>query len=143
MSWGTKIILTFAVFMIGMIGMVVFVFNLQIDLVEDNYYDKEIKYQDQIDILSDTRRLEKSLDIKLTEKAVSFNFPEHETTPAGEIQFYRPSDAGKDFKLPIKTGEDHSQSVSTAEIAKGLWKIKVTWMADNKKFYSEETIFIN
>lgn len=143
MSWGTKIIITFAVFMSGMLGMVFFVAGLKMDLVEDNYYEKEINYQDEIDVLSETSDLKTPLGIKYTGKAVSFTFPEQGTMPAGEIHFYRPSDAGKDFKVNIGTDSERIQNVDASELSQGIWKVQVTWFADNKKFFKEESIYIN
>ena len=143
MSWGTKIVISFAVFMIGMIGMVVYVFNLQMDLVEDNYYEKEIKYQDQIDILTATQNLNNELKIDQSVNTISFDFPKEGSIPTGEINFYRPSDAKSDFKVSIVTDTDRKQTVLTHELAAGAWEVQVTWYSDNQKYFKEERIFID
>lgn len=143
MSWGTKIIITFAVFMSGMLGMVFFVAGLQMDLVEDNYYEKEIKYQDEIDMLNETKELDTQLEINYNGKEISFIFPEQGSMPTGEIHFYRPSDAGKDFKVNVNANSQRAQNIEADMLARGIWKVQVTWFADNKKFFKEESIYIN
>lgn len=143
MSWGTKIVITFVVFISGMLGMVLFVAGLQMDLVENNYYEKEIKYQDEIDILTQTGELDTPLKIKYNGKEISFVFPEQRTMPTGEIHFYRPSDAAKDFKISLGVNENRIQNVDTGNLSSGLWKVNVTWYADNRKFLKEESIYIN
>lgn len=143
MSWGTKIVISFAVFMIGMIGMVVYVFNLQMDLVEDNYYEKEIKYQDQIDILTATQNLKAELKIDQASHSISFDFPKEGSLPTGEIHFYRPSDAKSDFKVDIATDDERKQTIPTEKLIAGVWEVQVTWYSDNQKYFKEERIFID
>lgn len=143
MSWGTKIVVSLGVFMAGMVAMVFFVAGLQIDLVEENYYEEEIKYQDKIDVLNQTNDLNAALSIKYDGKIVSFIFPEQNTMPTGEIHFYRPSDASRDFKVDISTNYERAQQIDAAKLSPGAWKIKVNWFADNKKFFKQETIYIN
>lgn len=143
MSWGLKIVVSLGVFMAGMIAMVFFVASLQIDLVEEDYYEEEIKYQDKIDVLTETNELGAPLSIKYTGKHISFDFPEQGTMPTGEIHFYRPSDASRDFNVSISADSDRNQLVDAAKLTPGAWKVKVTWFADNKKFFKQETIYIN
>jgi hypothetical protein len=53
MSWGKGIILVFVVFVLG-IGVLVYrSMTKNIDLVTTNYYEKELKYQEQIDKRND------------------------------------------------------------------------------------------
>lgn len=143
MSWGTKIVISFAVFMTGMLAMVFYVFNLQMDLVEDNYYEKEIKYQDHINLLENTLNNKDNLEIVKETGSINFQFPAEGSAPGGEIFFYRPSDAGKDFKVNISPDENRMQNVSTSGLIPGVWKIQVTWFSDNRKFFKEERVYID
>lgn len=143
MSWGTKIIISFAVFMTGMMIMVFYVFNLKMDLVEDNYYEQEIKYQDHINTLKNSNDFSDKLMIKKEKENIYFQFPAEGSVPGGEIFFYRPSDAGKDFKLNIATKEDRSQEINTTNLTPGIWEIQVTWYSDNNKYFKEERVYID
>ncbi|MCB0722636.1 MAG: FixH family protein [Ignavibacteriae bacterium] len=143
MSWGTKIILSFVVFMTGMLAMVFYVFNLKMDLVEDNYYEQDLKYQEHINTLEKTLKDRENLQIVKKAGSIDIQFPEQGSTPGGEIFFYRPSDAGKDFKINISPDVKRMQNVSTSNLDPGIWKIQVTWYSDNQKYYKEERVFID
>ena len=49
MNWGNKIMLSFSVFVAIIITMVVVSMKQDVFLVSEDYYDKEVKYQNQID----------------------------------------------------------------------------------------------
>ena len=56
-SWGIKIIIVFAVFAAGIFTMVAVSMMNETDLVSENYYEQEIKYQDQIELLNNSSHL--------------------------------------------------------------------------------------
>lgn len=113
-----------------------------IDLVTPNYYEKEIKYQEQINKINNTNSLETKLAIEATVGAVVLSYPFTKSIITGEIAFYRPSDAKSDFKTAIEPGIDAKQVISTASLKKGLWKVQVNWEMDGKDYFSEEKIMI-
>ena len=47
-NWGTGIFLLYAGFAAVTIALVIFAMTKKVDLVTDNYYDKELKYEEQI-----------------------------------------------------------------------------------------------
>lgn len=49
MNWGHKITAVIAIFIIAMMSMVYLAFQQTNDMVDTNYYDKELKYQLKID----------------------------------------------------------------------------------------------
>jgi hypothetical protein len=55
---------------------------------------------------------------------------------------FRPSDATLDRNYEIRVDEKQEQIISTIDLAKGMYKLKVDWTNGTKDFYSEETIFI-
>ncbi len=61
MSWGKGIILVFVIFILGIGIMVYKSMTKNIDLVTSNYYEKELKYQEQIDKINNSNRLEEKL----------------------------------------------------------------------------------
>ena len=143
MNWGKGIVIAFILFAAALFAAVGFTLSQRVDLVTDNYYEKELKYQEHIDVLKETGNLESRLLIQNSEGAVVFTFPDGKTVPAGEINFYRPSDASKDFSVNVSTDGNGIQLVPTAKLDRGMWKVQVTWYSGNKKFYKEEKLFIN
>ena len=49
MNWGKGLTLFIVGFMLAMLGMVYLAFKQTNEMIEDNYYDREVKYQQIID----------------------------------------------------------------------------------------------
>jgi len=143
MSWGKKILFLYLSFVVLIIGMVSYTMTKNVDLVSPNYYDKEIKYQEQIDKINNTKSLKEGLKIIYSEGQINLVFPTltKNGQVSGEINFYRPADSKKDFKVSINT-ENYKQVIRIDKMEKGLWKIQVNWKMNGIEYYTEETIII-
>ena len=146
MSWGSKIAVVFFGFVIFIIGMVTISMKQKdIHLVTEKYYEKEIAYQEQIDHQRNTLALKEVPLIAYIKDygLVKFTYPDHfhSSSVSGTILFFRPSDARKDFTVPVKPDE-HPQEVSVTGLEKGLWKIKMEWTSADKTYYLEEKLVV-
>jgi nitrogen fixation protein FixH len=61
----------------------------------------------------------------------------------GTVQFYRPSDSKKDFTLSLSIDTSAQQIISTQNLEKGYWKVKLNWMQDSVEYYKESSFVIN
>lgn len=142
MSWGKGIILVFAVFMLGIGVMVYQSITKNIDLVSNNYYEKELRYQEQIDKINNTNSLKDGLKVESTGNAIIITYPSDKNKISGEISFYKPSDAKNDFKVNVEPGSDLKQVLNTDKLTKGLWKVQINWAMDGKDYFNEEKVMI-
>lgn len=144
--WPLGIIMTFVVFISGTVALVVMASSQRVDLVSPNYYEQEIKYQSRIDSEVRAHQLGASASIAYTPAArqILITLPEEQTRRgvSGEIDLYRPSEAGLDrhFALEMKSG--HTQSIDAAALQAGLWKVRVTWTANREEFSLDRSIVI-
>ncbi len=141
-NWGWGILLSIIIFMAVVTTIVAFMMNREVDLVTDKYYDKEIKYQQQIDKEKRAVLLNENVKIGYTGKILNITFPS-DSGITGELYFYRPSDLHKDFKIPIKLSDKSSQFLDVSTLERGLWKLQINWSADKKDFYTEKTLMLN
>lgn len=143
-NWGTGILITIIVFMMITLGTVFTFMNEKVDLVTDNYYEKELKYQRQIDKLNRTHDMGMQVDIQLSNTVIILTFPDSINAGKinGNIFLYRPSDSKYDSKLPVKVNENGQMILSTDKLIKGFWKVKVEWSIDNDSFFSENSLII-
>lgn len=145
MSWGWKIFLITAGFVLFILFMVFRAMQQDFHLVYDDYYDKEIKYQGEIDNIKNARNLKDGLKIEylLGEGKVKFTYPpEHKNSIKGSLYFFRPSDSSLDMSFPIQSGPDGTQSISVNSLKKGLWQVKVNWAYGNLEFQEEKNLTI-
>lgn len=140
-SWGTGIAATYIIFVIATIGMTYAMMTKNVDLVAPNYYEKEIKYQEQINKINNTSGLNDKLKFEYAAGKIILTFPKIGSI-SGEISFYRPSDPKKDFNFHITTDENNMVSIDCSVLLKGYWKIKIEWKAGGVEYYNEETVII-
>ncbi|MEN8191824.1 MAG: FixH family protein [Bacteroidota bacterium] len=144
-NWGTGITIVIILFLIISIGQVLVIHYLvDYDLVVEEYYEEEIKYQDQIDKLERTKNLPEQLQIKLVNKVIEFTFPSifESESITGAINFYKPSDDLLDKVQTIKLNKENKTFTDTKQLTTGLWRVKVEWNVDTIKYYNEESFMV-
>lgn len=141
MNWGHGIALFFGGFVLFMVSLVVVCMRQDdLHLVTQNYYEEEIKYQQQIDKMANARDLDYAIfSYDATMKTVDLNLPEG---AVGILHLFRPSDARLDQKFAIKTVPDTVFSVDLKSLKPGYWKMMLTWEEGGKSYYQEQQISI-
>ena len=113
-------------------------------LVAEDYYDKEIKYQDEIDKIKNANALKEELVINYiaSRKVIVLEFPQEHKNVKGDVYLFRPSNAALDKKYLIKQNDMGHHSVSIGGLDKGLWQIKVSWSHGKVEYQKEKNIII-
>jgi hypothetical protein len=144
-NWGTYIAITFGIFMIFIITLVVKTYQIKVDLVSNDYYEQELKYQEKIDKMSHVVNDKNKHIICRTEgDSLVLIYPEKFISVGiqGNVEFYRPSDSSKDLIVAIQPGKDSKQYLSKNMFLNGLYKMKIEWTTENTDYYTEENIYI-
>ncbi len=141
-NWGYKIFIGYSLFVIGILFLVIKANQQNYDLVTENYYEAELKYQDVIDQKSRVAALSAPPKISHTVNSVSIHLPGEFTNKnvKGEIYLYRPSDASKDIRKSFSTGECFYQVNLQKELS-GSYQVNLSWEANGKTFLHESRIF--
>ena len=142
-NWGIKIIIAFIIFAGGMGTMVGISMSKNIDLVAENYYEKELKYQDRIDMINRTNLLTEKPVIENIGNAIRVKFPFMKENIAGKINFYRAMDKKKDFTVDINQNAEGIQNIPVENLDKGNWKVEVVWKANDKEYFVQSDVFID
>jgi nitrogen fixation protein FixH len=115
------------------------------DLVAENYYEKELKYQDRINSMQRTASVPECirmvqdgelLIVRIAADAASSDV-------SGTIMFYNPGDKGKDFSVGLVLDSLHTQHIRMGRVPKGLWKVQVSWKSRGSEYFSEQPIVLN
>jgi nitrogen fixation protein FixH len=143
-NWGTGIFIFITLFILAVVAFIIYASNLDIKMVEDNYYDRELAYQERIDRLNNTAALPWKVSIEQGPGIIRVQFPilERPAISTGKLLLYRPSDPAKDFSVPLQLNDSSSQDIDIKGIDKGKWIIKMDWMMDGKGYYFEKEVFI-
>jgi hypothetical protein len=144
MDWGKKIAILYIGFVVLTLAFVFFAMTQKVDLVTDNYYEKELKYQEQIDKSKRTKELKEKTDIQILDKTVKIKYPNKpdKNSQKDFILFYRPSDPSKDLKIQVSADSLGIQVIPTEKFTKGFWKIKLSWTSGGNEYYDESIVNI-
>lgn len=139
MDWGKGILLTIIAF-VGFIMTFVIISVRQDDihLVTENYYEKELKYQDHIDREASAATLDREvLVFDSQSKSMVLDLP---IGAKGNLQLFRPSDARLDQELSLDILQEGKTTVPLEKLKAGYWKVQLTWTENGKDFYQEKKI---
>ncbi|MFA3782302.1 FixH family protein [Melioribacteraceae bacterium 4301-Me] len=144
-SWGVKITIVYGLFVLFIVTLVIIFMNQKVDLVDDDYYPKEIVYQQQINKIQRTQKLPEHVSIDTKLKGIEIKFPAsyNPADISGKINFYRPSDKTKDFTINLSLNQNCQQLIPSDNLEKGLWKVKIEWNHLGTSYYNESTIMVN
>ncbi len=143
MNWGTKILMVYIVFILGILAMVIKSSSQNTDLVTNDYYAKELKYQEKIDEMKRAAALSAPVEYKRKDNSLIIQFPKDFAGKklTGEAVLYCPSDQKKDIKKRF-TLLDESLQINIPAASKGLYELHVSWQDGSVTYYFEKKIII-
>ncbi|WP_299114581.1 FixH family protein [uncultured Winogradskyella sp.] len=137
-NWGTAIVIAF----VGFISFIMyFVVSMSTndkynhDLVTDDYYQQELKYQEDIDKVENAKKLSENISWKKTEKGIVLTFPKDLSIKdiKGKVFLYRPSNKQLDFEIPISLSI-HNLLIPDNRLLDGRWNITIDWSYKTNEF---------
>ena len=143
MNWGHKIIGVFIIFVAGMLLLVYKSSKQNNDLVTEDYYGKELIYQQKIDEAKRTASLSAPVNIKLISQQLIITFPNDFAGKKinGDATLYFPADETKDIQQQFSvTGGVVNITVPASY--HGLHYVKINWAVEGVKYYYEHKIII-
>ena len=143
-NWGTGIVIAFILF-IGFI--LYFVINMSAnkkynhDLVTEEYYKKELEYQNDIDKLENAKTLEKDITVTKTKEGLVINFPDNLSYKdiTGKIFLYRPSNKQLDFETSFSLSKPNLL-IPDKRLVDGRWNIVIDWQYKNKLYLYKDSL---
>ena len=144
MNWGAGLVVSFIVFAAAILAMVFVSMNKEVNLVSDDYYQQELRHQDQIESAQRSNLLAEQPSVGVSAAILTLKLPRvfSADNTSGTLTFYRPADRKKDFVVALRLDSGNTQVVPTGSMQKGLWRLKVRWSDQNQSYYHEEPIVI-
>jgi hypothetical protein len=143
-NWGHGIVAAFVVFAIGTFIMVYIAMTTKVDMVTDDYYEKELKYQQQIDMETRSKDEGKKLQIGFASDAIIVQYPAigDRSQYRGTIHLFRPSDRSRDMIVNIEIDSTYIQRIPASAMIKGFWRMKITWSVGADEYYHEQPVML-
>ena len=142
LNWGYKILIGYSLFVIGILFLGYKSTQLNCDLVEKDYYGKELKYQNVIDASGRATALGGILVTNIQEGKLIIQFPDSlkGLTVKGLAYLYYPADAKKDLKKEFTTDKGLVEMELLTK-TKGNYTLKLDIEKEGQKYYFEQKIF--
>jgi nitrogen fixation protein FixH len=139
-SWGIRISMLYIGFALFIIFMVWRSFGENIDLVANDYYNRELEYNEQMEKTQRASKLTDKLNWKIVNSRLVLEFPG--VADGGTILFQRPSDAQFDRTYNLSTSSDSILSIPLEEFTKGMYRLKADWSMSGVTYYNEQVVVI-
>ncbi len=143
-NWGTGIVIALVVMISGMIYLVSIAVRQDYDLVDNDYYQKSVNYQQHIEKVRNTVALAEKIRVIQSADTLKITFPNLGIVQeySGEIHFYSPVEEKRDETVKLKLNGNFSQSISLKSLKSGRYTVKIDWSAGKISYYQEEEITV-
>lgn len=141
-NWGTGLV-------IGMIAFIAFIMYMVTtmmtddrynhDLVTEEYYEKDLQYQKEIDAESKGNTFSVPVRTERSDQGLVLYFPPEVDSGKvnGKVSLYRPSNERLDFDLPLVVSNG-SMLIPNARLLDGRWDIRVDWEYQGENYLFKE-----
>ena len=144
--WPLGLLAAFGLFISGTIALIVLSARTQTDLVSPDYYERELRYQEDIDRRTRTQALEGQVRVRYDadRRQLTLALPAAHAAKRveGEIQLYRPSAAGLDRRVPLEVDSHGQQTLDATTLSDGFWRVRVTWRVGGEEFSFDEKVIV-
>lgn len=144
MNWGHKIGIVIGLFVLGMLGMVWLASRQSNEMIDDNYYEKELAYQEIIDAQQNLADLtdQNLVEQNIHEVIITLPYGAFEKLEKGHIELMRTDDEKKDIRQTIVPNGSNRRTISKSDLTKGMYKARIRWTNDGHEYYKEESVFV-
>jgi hypothetical protein len=138
MHWGTKIAISLAIFITFIIILGFLMINSNKEGVETDYYEKDLRYEQEIQALRNAQNLSEKVIFEVSEGKLLIRYPKEIENYEGKVLLLRPDDSRKDKTEPMRLDSEKKQIIDLSPLQKGLWKVQVSWKMQNKSYQTEK-----
>jgi hypothetical protein len=140
MNWGTKLVIGMLCFMCMIVVLGVLMVTSQNDtLVENDYYEKGIHYDTDYNKKEQVKVDHADPVFELKADTLLITFVKQ---AEGTIKFIRISDKTMDRVYAVNTNSLNQLKLPVQTKAKGLWKLRLDWKSEGKKYLYEKEVML-
>ncbi|MEM0517136.1 MULTISPECIES: FixH family protein [Aequorivita] len=144
MNWGTGLAIWLALFIVFILYFVIRISTedkYDYDLVTEEYYQKEMIFQQEFDAEENANSLEGSITGEKIAEGWMLTFPKNidYTKIKGTVFLYRPSNKNLDFQLPLELTSE-KLLIPDKRLLAGRWNTIVKWSYEGEAYLYKRKI---
>lgn len=112
-----------------------------VDLEYEDYYVREVSYQNRIDAESNGLKYKQTIVLRVVGDAVALTIPtEFPEVEKGEVHFYRPDNAKSDIRMPFSNEKE--QLFPLTLFKSGRYEMRLEWSSEGKEYFINKSLYI-
>lgn len=140
LNWGHGVVIALGSFMIFILSLLYFAGDTG-GMVTENYYEKEVNFQDEIDAEKRANALEIKPEVILQANGFLLQFsPSTAEDFKGEVYLLRNDDETKDVKTTIKLSDKKNFLIPSVKLVDGVYELTLSWKENNKTYLIKKSI---
>jgi len=134
-NWGTGIFLFMLVFVLANVVFMVFAFRQEVNLVEEDYYEKGVDYGEQMKVIERSKAYTGLLETAQEGEVFHVRFDDVLTAEldSGTVLLYRPSSKRYDISFELEQGMKELQ-VKREDLIRGRYELKMDWWMKGEQY---------
>ena len=140
MNWGKGIAIALTLFIGFIVYLVVIMVSHSVDLETEDYYKKDIAYQDEITSLENANALSDRPTIVVTASHIVVQFSPNRTFQNIELTLNRPNDEKLDKRYKIEG--TNTFTVDKNELQKGVYKMELSYEKNGSTYLQKVEHYI-
>lgn len=143
-NWGTGIAITIIVSACAMLFLVYKTTTADFQMVEDNYYEQEMKFNNQLAASKNAAALSSPIAVSEDMSYLRITVPQEcvDQEATGKIWIYRPSSAKNDLYLDFAPDSNGAIYIDKQRLIKGIYRLKADWQMNGKDYHQEHSFYV-
>jgi hypothetical protein len=142
--WGWGIAIFYSCFVVAILSFLFYSRTVNVDLVDENYYEKDLAYQGTIDRMENANALIGNVTLKQNGESIVVAFPDDisPTDISGAMRVLRPSEKDFDMLLPVELDGEGKMNIDKSKMPKGKWVVQIEWETPDMPYYYEQSLMV-
>ncbi|MFA7273767.1 MAG: FixH family protein [Crocinitomicaceae bacterium] len=140
MNWGKGVAIALGSFMIFIIVLVVKLMSSNVDLVSEDYYQKEINYSQEMDAVQNSENLDQKVLLNITDTYVAIKIPENKDIQNVEVKLIRSNNEKLDRLYKVEN--TNTFLIDKSELEAGNYNTEIHYTIKGEKYLQKDTITV-
>ncbi len=136
-TWAHGLMIALGSFIVFITSLVFFAGNMG-EMVEDNYYEKTVHYQDDIDAAKRANSLAQKPEIIPQANGYLIRF--YDQPQSGDVWFLRSNNSEEDVKQPLKLNSRKEQLIHALDLKNGEYDVSLRWIQNGQNYLLKQKV---
>lgn len=140
MNWGKGIVIGMSLFIVFILVLVIGLMSHRVDLQSEDYYQKEINYESELQAMRNSSELENKIEVIEQKDFIVIQIPSEGEFDKIRVELIRPDDNKLDQTFNIQNTK--SYLIDRNKLVKGQYNIEIYYSYNGKDCLQKQNIYI-